>query len=283
MGKYSVVLYTTLTNTEMQFDPVTYNDLGEIRNLQPEGWSDIVPEFKFYVDSAFCNPIKIKIDNKIVGVGASIAFNNTSWIAHIIVESSFRKRGIGYYIVEELLKNIESNSIKTCSLIATELGQSIYMKAGFRIVTEYSFFKREIPWKDQPISKNTISFKEEYRSQIYELDKKISGENREKLITHHLVHSIVYVENNEVIGYHIPSLKEGLIFADTDDAGLELMKIKYAKINEAALPSDNIAGIEFLKQNGFVKTNKRGTRMIRGRDIDWDPKKIYSRIGGNLG
>lgn len=278
-----MVLHTTFTNTEMQFESVTYNDLGEIKNLQPEGWSDILPEFKFYINSAFCNPLKIKIDDKIVGVGVSIVFDNTSWIAHIIVESGFRKRGIGFQMVKELLKNLENNSIETCSLIATELGQSIYTKSGFRVVTEYSFFKREVPWSDRPISRNVIPCREEHYPTIYKLDKKISGENRERLITSHLLNSSVYVENNEILGYHIPSLKEGLIIADTDNAGLELMKIKYAKINEAVLPSDNIVGIEFLKQHGFVKTNKKGTRMIRGRDIDWNPKKIYSRIGGNLG
>lgn len=76
----------------MQFETVTYNDLDEIRNLQPDDWSDIVPDFEFYINSAFCNPIKTKIKDKIVGVGASIVFENTSWLAHIIVDSNFRKK-----------------------------------------------------------------------------------------------------------------------------------------------------------------------------------------------
>jgi len=92
----------------------------------------------------------------------------------------------------------------------------------------------------------------------------------------------VYAENNKVIGFYLPDLKEGLIYADTDEAGLELMKLKYTKVDKAVLPSDNIAGIEFLQQNGFTETRK-GTRMILGNDLDWNPKKIFGRIGGNLG
>lgn len=78
-------------------------------------------------------------------------------------------------------------------------------------------------------------------------------------------------------------MKEGLIFADTDEAGIELMKTKYAKADKAVLPSENISGIEFLKQNGFVEAETKGTRMILGKEVDWKPKKIFSRIAGNVG
>ena len=49
------------------------------------------------------------------------------------------------------------------------------------------------------------------------------------------------------------------------------------------LPEDNQAGVGFLKQNGFVKTETKGTRMIPGKEIYWKPENIYSRIGGNFG
>jgi len=45
----------------MQFEKVTIEDLDEIRNLQPQDWSDIIPEFEFYIQSPFCSPIKTQI------------------------------------------------------------------------------------------------------------------------------------------------------------------------------------------------------------------------------
>ena len=45
----------------------------------------------------------------------------------------------------------------------------------------------------------------------------------------------------------------------------------------------NQSGIDFLLMNGFVVTNKKGTRMIKGIDIEWNPQNIFSRIGGNYG
>ncbi|MFA5044978.1 MAG: GNAT family N-acetyltransferase [Paludibacter sp.] len=266
----------------MTFETITINDLEEIRNLQPEDWQDIIPDMEFYIKSSFCNPMKAMLNNKIVGIGTSIVFENTSWVAHIIVDRDSRNKGIGLQIVSELLDSIRKKSIETCSLIATELGKPVYMKAGFRIVAEYSFFKREKSWVDCPVSEKVIPFKEEYRSMIYELDKKISGERRALLLAGYLGNSMLFVGNNKVLGYYIPDLKEGLIFADTEEAGWELMKLKYSTVDTAVLPSDNSAGLAFLKQNGFIET-KKGTRMIVGKDVDWNPRKMYSRIGGNLG
>lgn len=266
----------------MQFETVTANDLDEIRNLQPKDWPDIIPDFEFYIKSSFCYPIKAKIYDKIVGTGVLIVFKNTSWIAHIIVDHEYRNNGIGAQIVARLVDTLKSDSIETCSLIATELGKPVYLKAGFRTVAEYTFLQREKHWIDCPVSENVIPFDEKYRAKIYDLDNLISGEKREILLTDYLSNSKVYVENNKVLGYYIPDLKEGLIFAETDEAGLELLKLKYAKVDKAVLPSDNIAGLEFLKQKGFIET-KKGTRMILGKDLDWNPKKMFSRIGGNLG
>ncbi len=267
----------------MRPEAVTIKDLEEIRRLQPEGWPDIVPAFKSYLNQSFCHPVKIKLDNQIVGIGTLIVFDKTSWIAHIIVDKYFRNRGIGYRIVETLLRGLKGKGIETCLLISTELGMPVYKKAGFRIATEYIFLKREKPWIEFPVCENIVMFKDEYYPMIIRLDKMISGENREKLIKEYLDNSRIYVENNEVKGYYLPDLGEGLIFADTDKAGLELMKIKYSLVDKAVLPSDNSVGIEFLKNNGFAVADIKGTRMILGKGIDWKPEKIFSRIGGNYG
>jgi len=269
--------------TKIQFKTLTYNDLYGIRNLQPDGWPNIVPEFEFYIKKDFCNPIKVELDDRIVGIGTSIVFGKTSWLAHIIVDMEYRKKGISFQIVEKLLKILKNQYVETCLLIATEFGQTIYKKAGFKIVTEYVYLKREKPWIDLPVSKNVLLYRDEYYSMIMGLDKKISGENREILLKNYLDNSVIYIENSVVKGYYMPDLGEGLINAETDSAGLELMKVKYSQIDKSVLPSDNVVGIEYLKKNGFVETDTKGTRMILGNDIDWKPEKIFSRIGGNYG
>jgi GNAT superfamily N-acetyltransferase len=267
----------------MIFETVTINDLEDIRSIQPEGWMDIIPDFKFYVASDYCYPIKIKIDNRIAGTGVAIIFESSAWLAHIIVDVKHRNKGVGYQIVRELLKYLRSLSIETVSLIATELGLPVYKKAGFRVVCEYATLMRENSPLDKFRSDKLILFKEEYRAGLYALDREISGENREKLLKSQLENSVLYCKDEKLLGYYLPTLKEGLIYADTLEAGLELMKIKYLNVDKAALPLNNISGLSFLVQQGFIMDSVKVTRMILGREINWKPEKVYSRIGGNLG
>ncbi|MFM9949475.1 MAG: GNAT family N-acetyltransferase [Saprospiraceae bacterium] len=267
----------------MQFEALTTNDLSRMGDLQPADWPDITPELTYYIDAPFCHPIKAKIDGKIAGIGTSIVFENTAWLAHIIVAPDFRRQGIAYQLVLELLKNLRRDGVETCLLTATKIGQPVYEKAGFRTVGEYVFLNREKPWESKPDSQSLAPFNEIYRSQVYELDKKASGENRQKLIAEYLGNAIVYLENEIVLGCYFPDLRNGLILAESVEAGLALMNVKYATEDKAVIPSANIAALAFLKQHGFAETGLTAPRMVLGKDIAWKPKMIFGRIGGNFG
>jgi ribosomal protein S18 acetylase RimI-like enzyme len=267
----------------MHLDSITYADIEPIGKLQPDGWTDIREAFNFYINSDFCYPVKFSIDDKIVGTGSSKIFNTTAWIAHIIVDKEYRNRGIGTAIVDHLLKDIKNRSIETVLLIATEIGEPVYKKAGFRTVSDYIFHKRESPWKEKTISDKIKPYKNEYYNEILRLDREISGECREPLISGYLDNSYVYIEDKMINGFYLPALGDGPIFAGTTDAGLELMKLKYSKVDKAVLPGENQAGIEFLRKHGFIITETKGKRMILGKEIAWKPGKLFSRTGGNFG
>ena len=267
----------------MNLSPITVTDLEELRKLQPEGWPDIIPETEFYIRSPFCFPLKAHTEHCIAGMGAAVIYENTAWLAHIIVHPDFRNRGIGLRIVNELLQIVECRHIHSCLLIATELGRPVYAKTGFRPVTEYVFMIRENSIQPGPFSTNVISYNRKFREQMLQMDKLITGENREPLLSLYMDESLLYVSDDALHGYYIPALKEGPVIADTQEAGLELMKIKCAASQRVVLPADNLGAIDFLGKNGFVQSSTQGTRMIRGSDIAWQPGNIYSRIGGNFG
>lgn len=267
----------------MNLSPITTPDLEELRKLQPEDWPDIIAETEFYIRSPFCFPLKAQTEHCIAGMGAAIIYENTAWLAHIIVHPDFRNRGVGYHIVNELLQILEYRHIQSCLLIATELGRPVYIKAGFRPVTEYVFMIRENSMPPGSCSTNVISYNMKFREQILQMDRVITGENREPLLSLYMDESLLYVSDDALHGYYIPALKEGPVIADTQEAGLELMKIKCAASQRMVLPADNLVAIEFLGKSGFVLSSTQGTRMIRGSDIDWQPGNIYSRIGGNFG
>jgi len=267
----------------MDLDKITQHDLGQIKELQPEGWHDITKEFQFYINSNFCYPIKATIGNLMVGIGNSIVFNNTAWLAHIIVRNEYRNKGIGSQIVGSLLASLKRKKVVSVSLIATELGEPVYIKHGFRTISEYVFLKKEQLWKGHAGPNNIIAFQEKFLQQLLRLDKKISGEDREKLIDGKLDNCQIYVENDELLGYHLPSVGEGPIYATAPNAGIELMKYKYCNTEKAVLPAENKLGLEFLISNGFSITTHKGKRMVLGKAVDWKPEYFFSRVGGNYG
>ena len=147
----------------------------------------------------------------------------------------------------------------------------------------YIYLERKEVWIEKEITDRIVSYESKLYPEIIRLDKEISGEEREPLLKKYVDSSFVYVDNEEVRGFYIPTLGEGQIFADTPESGIELMRMKYAKIDIAVLPENNQIGLTFLEQNGFSESEARGKRMILGKEIDWQPTKIFSRMSGDYG
>lgn len=158
---------------------ISYPDIPSIRKLQPEGWPDIVPDFKFYIKNSYCNPIKIIQDDNIVGIGSGILFKDTGWLGHIIVDEGYRNRSIASYIVEYLCEHLSREGACTISLIATDSGSRVYGKLGFSKEAEYVFLST-----DRKVDFNVSSNIRELDNYdgVLSLDRKFSGEDRSILL-----------------------------------------------------------------------------------------------------
>jgi GNAT superfamily N-acetyltransferase len=266
----------------MDIQPLEHKDISVLSDLTPDGWQNIVPIFDFYTKSNFCFPIKVVHANKIVGVGTTIIHNDIAWLAHIIVHPDRRNQGIGQLITQTLVDKVKEKSCDTIHLIATDLGAHVYEKLGFVTETEYLFFKDIKPGQSWEVSKKIIPFADNFRKQVESLDHHVSLEKRMLQVEQHLKNGFVYLQNNKVEGYYLPTFGEGLIVADTASAGVELMKLRLTAKEHAAFPVDNSSAASFFRQYNF-KEFKTAKRMRLGEKKNWQPTKIYNRIGGNLG
>lgn len=257
-------------------------DIAEIEELTPEGWNGIDKEFKFYLNNkSWCYPIKIVLDNKIVGIGCAITFGKTAWLGHIIVSSNYRKRGIGTFIVKSLCNYLEENGIETISLVATDLGYPVYKKLGFELEEKYLFFKQEkVSYKYE--SENIVNYSKKYENQIYQLYKLILGENRRNLIENYIEEFKLYIKDDELLGVYLPTFKDGNIIAKNPDAGIELMKLRNSEKTIAVLPASNTIGAQFLLDEGF-KEIRKASRMVYGKKLDWKKEFMFNRAAGNIG
>jgi GNAT superfamily N-acetyltransferase len=272
----------SLNSPLMQIETMTGQDPRLLGELQPEDWSDIIPMFEYYVRMPFCRPLKTVIESKIVGVGAAICLGATGWLAHIIVRPEFRNKGIGRAIVDALIDRLRESGCWTMLLISTDMGHPVYVKAGFVDQTDYVFFESGEPAPEYQGSGGTARFRGVGAEEILALDRRLSGEDRSILLVPTLRSSYVCRRSGTIVGYYLPGLGEGLIVAEDDEAGRELMRLKYSTSRKGVLPVQNVGGMDFLRENRFVET-RRVKRMVLGAELRWHPERLYSRIGGNLG
>lgn len=266
----------------MSIHDIELNDLRLLTDLQPTGWGDIIPVYEKYIQSDFCFPIKMLAENKIVGIGTAIMHNNTAWLAHIIVHPQERKKGIGLRITQTLVNQMHEKNCLSIQLIATDLGGPVYEKAGFTTETEYLVFKDIKTLPASGISENIIPFNNSFRQQVIRLDQQVSGEDRIMHFDQHLLNGYVYSRTGTIEGFYLPDFGEGLIVAATTAAGDELMQLRLQTKDYAVFPADNLIAKKIMYDLGY-KEARTVKRMRLGEKINWRPKYLYNRIGGNLG
>lgn len=267
----------------MTIETLNNCDVNLLNELQPLDWGSILPAHEFYTTNTdFCFPIRINNDNKIVGIGTSIIHNDVAWLSHIIVHPENRKQGIGKLITQSLVNDTVAKDCETIYLIATDLGAPIYAKVGFETETEYLFFKDIKAVESWKISNNIIPFHSDHKEEITNIDKLTTGEDRIFHLEQYLQDGFVYQNKTILEGYYLPNFGEGLLIANTKEAGIELMKLRFTNHQNAVFPKDNIEAIQFLYQNGY-KEFKTAKKMRFGKLRHCNPSNIYNRIGGNLG
>ncbi|HMS32935.1 MAG TPA: GNAT family N-acetyltransferase [Ignavibacteria bacterium] len=272
-----------IKNSTLNIQPIRISDIDSLVKLQPPDWKeDIRQHFNYYYSSVFCDPIKITMDDNIVGVGTTLKHRNSAWLAHIIVHPEFRNRGIGKSITNALLRSLDKRKYKTVYLIATELGYPVYLKSGFEPESEYAHFEFESGLNIPVASPFVIPYEDKYKSEILKLDRDTTGEFREVILNGCIRSSFVFLVNGKVNGAYFPQLGDGLIIADDPSAGIELMKFRLQSESDAAFPVDNKAAYEFCCNIGSIHI-KNSKRMRSGNARILHPEYLFNRIGGQLG
>lgn len=258
------------------------SEVSLIAALQPPEWSSILPSIEFYTKSNYCFPLKVTVNGKIVGTGTSIHNRSTAWLAHIVTHADYRNRGIGKFITQALVDDLKAKNFETIYLVATALGEFVYKKLGFETETEYVFFK-EVRRNDAfELPKEIVPYFEAANAQIAALDRRVSGEERFFQLVLHLLAGYVYLENEKVVGFYLPTYGDGLIIAEQPKAGLALMNFRLTMKDNAVFPVDNQLALELMQSLGHQPV-MHAKRMRLGKPRPWSPAEIFNRIGGNLG
>ncbi|TDE17555.1 GNAT family N-acetyltransferase [Dyadobacter psychrotolerans] len=266
----------------MNFKAFEISDLSNLSELQPADWGDLLPRFQYFIDSTYCHPIKLVENGQMIAVGTSMLHNDTAWLACIVVHPDFRNRGLGNKLTQQLIDGIDHQQHPTIYLDATDFGYPVYKKLGFEIVSEYIHLKKQQPIEPYTLSKNISPFRSEFTDSLLRLDKEISGECRQGILTDFLGSAQVYVTGEDVQGFYIADWGDGPIIAKNNEAGLELLKLRSQERMGAVIPDSNETALNFLKTHGF-ETYKTSRRMLLGKHKNWQPTGSFNWISGQLG
>ena len=259
-------------------------EIPGLNSLPPLDWQfDYEAFLADYINEDFFHAFVLIQDEIIIGTGNVFVKEEIGWLANIIIMESFRSQGLGFQMTKHMVDFLKDLNCETQLLIATELGEPVYQKAGFKKISEYKCFNSDTPI-DFTITTSIRPLKNIDLEDVYNLDQEANAENRAHLIGKYYTTGLGYFNNeNVLLGFYLPDFERGLVIAKESKAGIELLKLKHARIGmRTLLPIENKDGINFLENSGL----KKGTscvRMALGKENKWKPNYIYSYGSGYCG
>jgi GNAT superfamily N-acetyltransferase len=95
-----------------------------------EGWNQTEKDWKLLVENPQNVCLIAEIGHEIIGTATATNYSGeVAWIGMVLVEKTFRGRGVGKMLVSNVLNRL--NSFKSVKLDATPTGQPLYEKLGF--------------------------------------------------------------------------------------------------------------------------------------------------------
>src|SRR5882762_6634448 len=127
---------------EMQMDELPH----ALRLSTQAGWNQNAQDWRriYYLcdDSCFAG----KIEGQLVATGAVVPYGNKcGWISVMLVDEKYRRRGYGEAMLNRLLRTADEMGLEWMGLDATEMGEPLYRKKGFRPVGGVDRWKLQKP------------------------------------------------------------------------------------------------------------------------------------------
>ncbi|WP_299801312.1 GNAT family N-acetyltransferase [uncultured Maribacter sp.] len=260
------------------------SDIKELNHLPPQEWQiDYETFLKEFIDEDFFHAFIQIQDNKIVGTGNILLKGKVGWLGNIIVDKNCRGKGLGYEMTKFLVDFLDKKGCETQLLIATELGESVYKKLGFKKLTEYQSFDSTVD-NDFNLSDSIQKLELSDLKNVYKLDLETNMEDRAHLIDKFYNNGFGFFnDDNQLLGFYLPEFGRGLVISKNKQAGIELLKLKHSKKGKRTLlPIENQSGIQLLEEMG-LNEGEKSARMVLGEVNKWVPNNIYSYGSGYCG
>lgn len=161
------------------------------------GWSATQEEWANNIAFAAKTSFGVIYENKLVGVGLGLAFENHARLARIIIDPDHQKKGFGTKLINQLITTLQSNGCRCIELDATEEGQPLYEKFGFQIQYQIVTLIKVAEKVDNIMQDPCQRCKETDLDQIEALDKKTVGSSRRFYIDQAFKQNHIFVSKQQ--------------------------------------------------------------------------------------
>ncbi len=259
------------------------SDIPKLAGFAPEEWNMALDAvLLLHFGRGYFQARVSAESDQILAVGQGIATGHAGWIGNIIVRPEARNRGLGSRVTLDIVNLLRAQGCSTLLLVATELGEPVYQKLGFRKTGEYVFLR--LPSLPAAPTPNVRRLQPSEAEAVFKLDAFATGEARGDLLAPHVGAGWAHVDPSGALdGFFLPSFGAGLIVASRPQAGCELLGFKHAFYpGDAVVPAGNGPGLQFLIEHGAEET-ARVPRMALGDEVSWRPECIFARGAGYCG
>ena len=233
--------------------------------------------------------------DRVIGAGSGISYGALGVVGNMIVDDSYRRRGIGAAILEGVIDFLGERGCTRLELSATDAGRPLYEKYGFTLAGPG--VSAVVPRRAHGDGDGVAELTDAGPTALAELaafDGPRFGGDRGPLIASMLADRarplVVARREGEVAGWawvRPDGDRVGPLVADTPDVAVALVgdalrRLPAARTLRLNFPAANRAGADRLRRLG-AEMEAWGGRMARGAQVPRREDTIYGNAAGALG
>ncbi len=122
-----------------------------------------------------------EIDGLAVGTVTTCRLGPVAWIAMMLVDPGYRRRGVGRSLMVRALADLDAQGVRTVRLDATPSGRPLYESLGFIAETTFARFQGVLPPPAAGPDPAAVQ-SSQMRDEVIALDREVTGTDRARIL-----------------------------------------------------------------------------------------------------
>lgn len=264
-----------MANSGVEVRSLTAGDVeGTARAAGKVGWPDKERQISFFHKHPNGVGFVAETMGEIVGASFGVENGAVGWLGLIFALPGLRGHGLGTSLTHAVMVSLEEPGCRTLLLVATDMGQPLYERLGFEVETNYHGF---VGPGDTPEIGGFHPISSENLREVHRLDRRVTGEDRSRLLESMRSGWVLIGEDNAARAYHMAApWGGGPVIASDSEAGVFTVELRRAVAGPEGLvrvwlTEENVPGREYMEEIGFEEI-RVSPRMVRGERVEWKPE-----------